>query len=543
MDKTAVMYISNEATLGGAARSLIEMLSALKASVKPYVILPGCGILEKELGILEIEYAVVPFSLGYGLIGSHSRQDEDRNFMDNFRAAVKIAELARMKNVKIIHSNTSVSNVGAFVSLLLDIPHIWHLREFLQEDFGCELWDMTLKRKLFQQTDVMLSISRCLQVSYQEKYGLASQAIYDGLDIMKYIRPLEKEPENKINTFLLAGNISAGKGQFDAVRALELIINKGMTDVRLIMIGNGTHNYLWGMKRYIRQHGLNQFIEFVPFQEDLALYREQADFAIVSSRMEALGRVTVEAMLAGNIVIGADTGGTYELIGSEQERGYLYHQGHCESLAEKMEEAIRNLNSRNRDIRKNAQDFAKEHFGIETYSEKLTGIYENLMDTWGDKDRQSRKDLQKNLEKRYENSIDIDSTCCENKEDSINGKFRQMFYMADKWLKIKLRGISLSKYFQDRGFRIIAVYGLGYLGCDLIDELEDSHVSVSYVIDQNYAECCYFINAVSPSDEFEKVDAVLVTVAGEEEKIIEFVKSKGAERVITLKEVLDSFQV
>lgn len=35
--------------------------------------------------------------------------------------------------------------------------------------------------------------------------------------------------------------------------------------------------------------------------------------------MEALGRSTIEAMLAGNIVIGADTGGTKELIGLEEK--------------------------------------------------------------------------------------------------------------------------------------------------------------------------------------------------------------------------------
>ena len=36
----------------------------------------------------------------------------------------------------------------------------------------------------------------------------------------------------------------------------------------------------------------------------------QADVSVVTSRCEAFGRVTVEAMLTGNLVLGADSAGT-----------------------------------------------------------------------------------------------------------------------------------------------------------------------------------------------------------------------------------------
>ena len=38
------------------------------------------------------------------------------------------------------------------------------------------------------------------------------------------------------------------------------------------------------------------------------LFRKKVSYSITGSKMEALGRSTIEAMLAGNIVIGADTG-------------------------------------------------------------------------------------------------------------------------------------------------------------------------------------------------------------------------------------------
>ena len=47
------------------------------------------------------------------------------------------------------------------------------------------------------------------------------------------------------------------------------------------------------------------------------------DIALVASCSEAFGRVTVEAMLAGMLVIGADVAGTSELI-CDGVNGILY---------------------------------------------------------------------------------------------------------------------------------------------------------------------------------------------------------------------------
>ncbi len=80
------------------------------------------------------------------------------------------------------------------------------------------------------------------------------------------------------------------------------------------------------MKRF----GLKEEVTFLPYVNNLTELRENSDFALVCSRMEALGRVAIEAMLAGLPVIGADTGGTKELIGENEERGYLYRQGRLE---------------------------------------------------------------------------------------------------------------------------------------------------------------------------------------------------------------------
>ena len=70
----------------------------------------------------------------------------------------------------------------------------------------------------------------------------------------------------------------------------------------------------------------SKFKGIVPFQSDLYELRKHADIALMCSRGEALGRVTVEAMLSENLVIGADSAGTKEII-QNKVTGYLYKTG------------------------------------------------------------------------------------------------------------------------------------------------------------------------------------------------------------------------
>ena len=97
-----------------------------------------------------------------------------------------------------------------------------------------------------------------------------------------------------------------------------------------------------------------------PYCDDLSHLRSQAAYAITSSQNEALGRVTIEAMLAGNFVIGAKSGGTTEIIGTNEERGILYELHNSEALANAMMRAVEySAEDKNRMI-KSAQEYVEK---------------------------------------------------------------------------------------------------------------------------------------------------------------------------------------
>ena len=98
-----VLYISNEAALGGAAQSLVDMLKRLKEYINVIVIIPENGVIEEILKELNIMYYIVPFVRGYGKIGKHSKENIEQNYVDNYEAALKLIPIIEKEKINLIH--------------------------------------------------------------------------------------------------------------------------------------------------------------------------------------------------------------------------------------------------------------------------------------------------------------------------------------------------------------------------------------------------------------------------------------------------------
>ena len=102
---------------------------------------------------------------------------------------------------------------------------------------------------------------------------------------------------------------------------------------------------------------------------------KKADSAIVASKAEAFGRVTVEAMMAGTLVIGANTAGTKELIG--ENYGLLYEQGNAIDLADKIIYAMQNSEKMSL-IAKNAREYSLQRFSAGRNAREIFDVYETI---------------------------------------------------------------------------------------------------------------------------------------------------------------------
>lgn len=96
-------------------------------------------------------------------------------------------------------------------------------------------------------------------------------------------------------------------------------------------------------------------------------------------------------------------------------------------------------------------------------------------------------------------------------EQKCSNKHLAIMLVMNQWIINKQEGKSLISFFEENGYKKIAIYGMSYLGERLADELRDSDIKVSYAIDKNAENIYTDIEVKSPEDEMEEVDAVIVT--------------------------------
>lgn len=542
INRMKVLYISNEAALGGAAQSLIDMLKEIQRYIDPIVIIPEKGIIEEKLVELEIPYHVISFSMGHSVIGKYTNNEVEKNFIDNYEAALKLVSIIKEEKIDLIHTNSSVSNVGEFASLMTGVPHVWHIRELLEEHYGREFLDKELKLHLLQSANEIISISDCVKSTFENKYGIQSVRLYNGLNLEKYKKDYEYSEKNRNDSstynFLVVGTISYDKGQLDIVKAFAELISEGITNIHLTIVGPPDAQYVWLLKQYIIHYNLEAYIQIYSFRDDLSLLRSQTDFSITSSKMEALGRATLEAMLAGNITIGANKGGTAEIIGVNQERGYLYEQGNYISLANVLKTVISENGERKAECREKARSFVIDNFDSKKYVQELLKIYRRVLATPFKKNQM----LAERIQSRY---VELKKSCTQLSVVNSNQEKKawRMFQYSQKWLHIVQKQESIASYFELKNWRNIAIYGMGYFGCSLFDELRNSSINIRYCIDKNFICDNQIVTIKSSEDELSGVDVIVVTVSVEEMKIIEWLKKKHGFPVISLLQIIDSYQL
>jgi glycosyltransferase involved in cell wall biosynthesis len=175
---------------------------------------------------------------------------------------------------------------------------------------------------------------------------------------------------------VLVGTVVATKGQGDAIRALSLLVKKGLS-IRLTLVGSWNTEYDYYSRQLAKELGVDQFVDFIGFTENPFSYFLRSDVALMCSKHEAFGRVTVEAMKLGKPVIGANTGGTLELI-QDGWNGFLYQSGNVEDLARKIEILYQDR-ALVLKMGTNAEGWANRTFNLDNYTTSLLRVFTEVV--------------------------------------------------------------------------------------------------------------------------------------------------------------------
>ncbi len=343
--KVALIASDNNAS-SGAFLSLANMAVQLnRLGVETIVFIPpdgpyvGPGDGERILKQYQLEYRKIPSITWIVPEGFKPTMlttlGQLRYRMFNKYQAHKLARILKSEQVDLVHINTVYSYYAAYAAKYAGLPLVWHIREFLEEDQEKKFYFKEYAYKLINCADLVIAISNSIYQKYAPNLTTQVKTIYNGIDVNKFYKPMRCIFTSEITTLCYVGGLSPLKGTDDLLEACKKLNNAGKKQLyRLIIAGRGDDPYEKKMRDFISENQMDN-VEFVGYQKDVPAVMSRADVSVVTSRYEAFGRVTVEAMLTGNLVLGADSAGTKELL-HDGEFGVLYHCGDADSIKDRV---------------------------------------------------------------------------------------------------------------------------------------------------------------------------------------------------------------
>lgn len=337
-----ILFIAHESRLGGANLSMLGMIDELAGKHQISVVVP----IKRGFVVDELHKRNIPVYYRHSFWWMlASAASPGKTFLkktiyrvlccNNYLCALSLKRVVRKRKIDIIHTNSSVINTGGILSRMTGVPHVWHIREFAIKGLGFfSVWDY---RKLCafidSHSDRVVTISKAIAQEFHDEISPDKlEVVYNGVSD-KNIRHKSgvKESGGRVE-YLISGRNNPEKGLDEAIRAVGILVKEGYRNLHLSMAGTEAADNL---EQLITECQVRDYVSYLGMVKDMPALRQKMDIELVCSVCEGFGRVTAEALMSSNPVIGADTGGTPELI-RDGENGYLYHRGDVNDLAQKM---------------------------------------------------------------------------------------------------------------------------------------------------------------------------------------------------------------
>ncbi len=100
---------------------------------------------------------------------------------------------------------------------------------------------------------------------------------------------------------------------------------------------------------------------------------------------------------------------------------------------------------------------------------------------------------------------------CEKVENNAD-KFSDYYNMTLQWIKVHQQKKSLHHYFENKGYKHIAIYGMNDIAYAILGELKDTETEVDFCIDRNADNLFIEVDCYRPDEEMPDVDACVVAL-------------------------------
>jgi glycosyltransferase involved in cell wall biosynthesis len=243
----------------------------------------------------------------------------------DLKSAWTLANYCRKNSIDIIHAHNGrdywMANLAKFFNPKLKVVITRHIIVPLKNT-ALHQW---LYKKVDQTIAVSQAVKDIITIFPPEKINV----VYNGIDIKRFAGAsrgtLRKELGLSATTKIvgMVGRIHPSKGHLTFFKSIPEILSKN-PDTIFVVVGGGDISQL---------KSLNSDVHFLGKRSDIPEIMKDLDVLVMASLNEPFGLVTIEAMAAGTPVVGANSGGTVEII-SDGKNGLLFPPEDPAKLAE-----------------------------------------------------------------------------------------------------------------------------------------------------------------------------------------------------------------
>ncbi|ELW9442558.1 glycosyltransferase family 4 protein [Pluralibacter gergoviae] len=359
MKKT--IFVDHTSRIGGAQLSLFDIAVNFKENSS--VLLFGDGEFYKmlqdknvDVKLYDIERVLYPLKRDVSIF---------KVCKSAFLLGSKLFTIRKLlKQYEVVYTNSFKSYIISSLSLIgIKKKVILHLRDALTKDnFSSIIINTVINFTKIFHTNVIANSSYTKEC-FISSGGNSKQCtvILNAVNSDEFLNINDISYRDDYLNILSLGRISPWKGQHIVIEAI-----KDLEFVRLRIVGSanfGEDAYFKYLKKLVSDYKLQDRVEFYPFSLDIKEYLSWCNVFVHSSTSpEPFGRVIVEGMLAGRIVIATNSGGVPEII-NDDSCGILVPSGDINRLKEAINDV--NLNrEKYKVVAINGRDKAVKEFSL-----------------------------------------------------------------------------------------------------------------------------------------------------------------------------------
>jgi glycosyltransferase involved in cell wall biosynthesis len=365
--RIAVMLMTRDLDQGGVQRDVAKMATHLDPRrFEPHVATYFTGGIRHQ----ELRAAGIPvLHLPVGAVISAG----------GLRAAIRLGLYIREHRIQVLHAYDPTAILGVPVARSLNLPAVISSQLSYRDIMD---WKT---RFLIRWTDpfadaVVVNCEAMRQHMVEGEGVPASrvQLCYNGVDTSQFYPAEEVKPEVLAGASLVVGTVCALRPEKGLLLLQEAFAAaRKPVGVKLLIVGSGEE--LPRLESRARELGIVEASVFVPATTEVPRWLRAIDIFALPSLSEAFSNSLLEAMACGCAVIGSRVGGTPELIGKDEERGFLFSVGDTAELARKLS-ILMGSESLRRDFAARAANFASNNLTVEIAARCTGELYDRLLD-------------------------------------------------------------------------------------------------------------------------------------------------------------------